>query len=219
MRAFTHYEQIEHDQPGTPARVHTVAHREDLAALMEDIRQARAHTDCVIVSMHWGIHFVPGEIAAYQREVGHAAIDAGAAIVLGHHPHVLKGVEVYRGKAIFYSLGNFALEAPQAFMPDVKRSQGFKEVSALASEWGQDDPLPRESLRSVLVKCVINRGEITAIDVRPVYLNRAAEPEILSPSDPRYREVSDYLNWATVSQGLNGILEQRGEGLALRPGT
>lgn len=60
----------------------------------------------VIVSFHWGIErqYTPQE---YQTEAAHAAIDAGADLVLGHHPHVLQGIEKYNGKYICYSLGNF----------------------------------------------------------------------------------------------------------------
>ena len=96
MRAWTLYEQIEHDQPGTPARVHTFPNRDDLDALRDDIARARAQADFVVVSLHWGIHFIPGIIADYQRDVGRAAIDAGADIILGHHAHILKGVDVYK---------------------------------------------------------------------------------------------------------------------------
>lgn len=60
----------------------------------------------VIVSFHWGKErqYTPSE---YQKEAAHAAIDAGADLVLGHHPHVLQGVEKYNGHYICYSLGNF----------------------------------------------------------------------------------------------------------------
>ncbi len=126
MRAFTVYEPIEPDQPGTPARIHTYAHREDLAALCADVEAARAQADVVIVSLHWGIHFVPAVIADYQTEVGHAAIDAGADLILGHHAHILKGIEVYRNKAIFYSLGNFAMDLRMD--PAHAASRSFKEI-------------------------------------------------------------------------------------------
>ena len=78
MRAFTFYEQIEHDQPGTPCRVHTFPHKDDLKAMVKDIKKAKESADLVILSMHWGIHFVPAQLADYQREVGHVAIDNGA---------------------------------------------------------------------------------------------------------------------------------------------
>ena len=60
----------------------------------------------VIVSFHWGKErqYTPLD---YQKEAAHAAIDAGADLVLGHHPHVLQGIEEYKGKYICYSLGNF----------------------------------------------------------------------------------------------------------------
>lgn len=62
---------------------------------------------------HFGI---PGSAITldYQKELGHAAIDAGATVV-GTHPHVMQGIELYRGHPIFYSLGNFIFELPAQF--------------------------------------------------------------------------------------------------------
>ena len=85
----------------------TIADKDDVAAMVADIAGARAMADVVIVSMHWGVHLVPAMLAMYQQEVGHIAIDAGADLIIGHHPHILKAVEVYKGKVIFYSVGNF----------------------------------------------------------------------------------------------------------------
>jgi len=105
LRARTFYEQVDW-QAGTAPRIVTLANGFDLAALTDDVRRLRDQVDVVVVSMHWGIHFEPGTIADYQYEVAHAAIDAGADVILGHHGHVIKGVEYYRGKPVFYSLGN-----------------------------------------------------------------------------------------------------------------
>ncbi len=75
--------------------------------LKEDIPAARASADILIVSFHWG-----GELRQipkpYQRKLARKVVDLGADIVLGHHPHILQGIEVYRGKLIAYSLGNLA---------------------------------------------------------------------------------------------------------------
>ena len=59
----------------------------------------------IIVSFHWGQEKenVPNDV---QVELAHTAIDNGADLVLGHHPHVLQGIEEYKGKNIVYSLGN-----------------------------------------------------------------------------------------------------------------
>lgn len=83
----------------------------------DDIRRAKAAADYVIVAFHWGGE---GEELARsrQRAVAHAAIDAGADIVIGHHPHVLQGIEYYREGVIFYSLGNFAFGSLSATARD-----------------------------------------------------------------------------------------------------
>jgi poly-gamma-glutamate synthesis protein (capsule biosynthesis protein) len=60
-----------------------------------------------LVAIHWGQELAH-KPAPYQRTLARAAIDAGAGAVIGHHPHVTQGVEVYKGRLIVYSLGNFA---------------------------------------------------------------------------------------------------------------
>ena len=106
MRAHTHYAPIDW-QAGAPPKVITVPHEEDLEALTEDIRKAKQQADVVVMSIHWGLHHMPKAICNYQPIVAHAAIDAGADLILGHHPHCLKAIEVYKGKVCFYSIGNF----------------------------------------------------------------------------------------------------------------
>lgn len=72
-----------------------------------DIARAKESADYVVVSFHWGRECAdfPGE---YQKSTARKAIDAGADVILGHHPHVLQGIEYYKRGVIFYSLGNFA---------------------------------------------------------------------------------------------------------------
>lgn len=72
----------------------------------KDIRRLNAENDLVIVSCHWGQELLntPKE---YQVKLAHKLIDAGADLILGHHPHVIQGIEFYMGKLIAYSLGNF----------------------------------------------------------------------------------------------------------------
>jgi poly-gamma-glutamate capsule biosynthesis protein CapA/YwtB (metallophosphatase superfamily) len=72
----------------------------------EDIRAIRDQVDWVIVNYHWGIE-LEDYPAAWQIELAHATIDNGADLVVGHHPHVLQGAEIYKGRPIVYSLGNF----------------------------------------------------------------------------------------------------------------
>jgi len=74
--------------------------------IREDVKRLREQVDYLIVSFHWGRE-KSLELRPYQPRLGHAAIDAGANIVLGHHPHVLQSIEEYKDGLIIYSLGNF----------------------------------------------------------------------------------------------------------------
>jgi poly-gamma-glutamate synthesis protein (capsule biosynthesis protein) len=82
-----------------------------LDLLREDLARAEGEADVVVVSLHAGDEYAPRE-NGLQRDFAHAAIDAGADIVVGHHPHVLEPIEVYRGRLICYSLGNYVFDQP-----------------------------------------------------------------------------------------------------------
>jgi poly-gamma-glutamate capsule biosynthesis protein CapA/YwtB (metallophosphatase superfamily) len=93
------------NRPGVPPIVVTWADRDYLAAFAEDIAALRRDADIVVASCHWGLG---EEVLDYMREIAHAAIEAGADIVIGHGPHYSLPVEVYREKPIFYGLGSFS---------------------------------------------------------------------------------------------------------------
>lgn len=108
------------EQPGTVPIVHTWTRKEDEEQVLARVRRL-AQEAFVIVAIHWGVPGYwlspyQGTLAAYQQPLGRALIDAGATIVLGHHSHSLHGVEVYRRRPIFYSVGNFLFEKPRPFM-------------------------------------------------------------------------------------------------------
>ncbi|HWB48682.1 MAG TPA: CapA family protein [Stellaceae bacterium] len=93
------------NRPGVPPIIVTWADKAYLAAFAEDIAAARQQADIVVASCHWGLG---EEVLDYMTEIAHAAIDAGADIVIGHGPHYSLPVEVYRGKPVFYGLGSFS---------------------------------------------------------------------------------------------------------------
>ncbi|WP_432403579.1 CapA family protein [Wukongibacter sp. M2B1] len=74
--------------------------------ISKDIKEAKEKADIVLVSFHWGEEnmYYPNDV---QKTLGRFAIDEGADIVVGHHPHVIQGIEEYKNKYIVYSLGNF----------------------------------------------------------------------------------------------------------------
>ncbi|MFP3975118.1 MAG: CapA family protein, partial [Dehalococcoidia bacterium] len=218
LRAFTLYEQIEHDQPGTPCRIHTFPHRQDLQVMVDDITNAKSEADVVVLWPHWGIHFIPAVLADYQRDIAHAAIDAGADIILGHHPHILKGTEVYRGKAIFYSLCNFALDLPAD--EEIRQRPGHKEIETLNSDWKPDPEyptyfLPPDSRKTLVTKCVISNKSIQKVSFLPTMVNKQSQPEILKSEDERFREVVDYMEEISQDQNLNNKYTISGDEVVL----
>jgi poly-gamma-glutamate synthesis protein (capsule biosynthesis protein) len=110
------------EQPGSMPPVRTWADETDLERVTDEIARARAAADLVIVSIHWGVpaYWLSPSfkqiLAEYQTPVGHALIDAGADVIHGHHSHSLHPIEVYRGKPIIYSLGNFLFDWVLEFM-------------------------------------------------------------------------------------------------------
>lgn len=81
----------------------------DIERLTEDIKTARERADLVIVSFHFGGEYAK-EPTELQKKVARAAVEAGASLVVGHHPHVVQEIEEYQGGYIAYSLGNFIFD-------------------------------------------------------------------------------------------------------------
>jgi gamma-polyglutamate biosynthesis protein CapA len=84
-------------------------YREDTAPIINKIQELRVDCDFIIVSAHWGDEYQDEENVA-QRRQGRSFIEAGADLVIGHHPHVVQPIEIYKNKVIFYSLGNFLFD-------------------------------------------------------------------------------------------------------------
>lgn len=81
----------------------------NIEEISKEIKLAKKISDVVIVSFHWGREFDP-KASAKQREYAYRAIESGASLVIGHHPHVIQTIEKYKGAFIIYSLGNFIFD-------------------------------------------------------------------------------------------------------------
>lgn len=79
---------------------------EALEILREDVAAARVQAELVLVALHKGIVHTPARLAPYERAIAQAAIDAGANVVIGHHAHIVRGIECHRGRPVFHGLGN-----------------------------------------------------------------------------------------------------------------
>lgn len=107
---------LQAEQPGGAPFMHTRAVAEDVNEARDAIRSARKDARLIVVALHWGIPhgFAArsyGVLAEYQRPVAHALIDAGADLIVGHHPHVVHPVERYGNGFIAYSLGNYVFHS------------------------------------------------------------------------------------------------------------
>ena len=109
------YYQME--EPGHPPVVRTWVDPSDLDRVEAGIAKVRSEADLVAVSVHMGFGF-GGGLAEYERPLAHRLIDAGADVVFGNHVHAIHGVEVYRGRAIMYSPGNFIAQQPREGVSD-----------------------------------------------------------------------------------------------------
>ena len=129
------------DEPGACCKA-------EPSEIIENVRRVKSNADIVIVSLHWGYEFVQRPLL-YQVKLAHEIIDAGANIILGHHPHVLQGVEMYNGGLIAYSLGNFVFDMWQEKMRE-----------------------------SVILKCHISDSVIVR-ELIPVFINEDFQPQVL----------------------------------------
>jgi poly-gamma-glutamate synthesis protein (capsule biosynthesis protein) len=217
MRAHTVHEAIEHDQPGTPARTRTFAHRGDLDALVSDVKAARQAADIVLVSLHWGIHMIEAELADYQHEVAQAAIDAGAHAILGHHPHILKGVGFYRSAPIFYSLGNFAIEQPHVWDRAITKTESFRHLVSLNPTWNPEQVymLPEDTRMTGIARLSCGRSGIEQVEFAPAWIEDDSAPVMLAEDDPRFERVRSYLERVSRGEGLATTFEARGGRIVL----
>lgn len=212
LRAFTFYDQIEIDQPGTPPRIRTFAHRGDLEALVSSIREARTAADVVLVSLHWGIHMIHAALADYQLEVAHACIEAGAHAILGHHPHLLKGVEIYRGRPIFYSLGNFAIEQPHLWDPAIMGSASFRNLVSLNPQWRPEAVymLPENTRMSGIAQLQISADTVETRFL-PAWISDDSVPHVIGASDPHFEIIRRFLAESSCAAGLRTRFETDGD--------
>jgi len=122
----------------------------DFPQIQEDIEKAKQESDVLIVSLHAGTEYEP-EPDQFQKDFSKMAIDAGANLVIGHHPHVVQPYEEYKNGWIFYSLGNFIFD------------QDFSE----------------ETMKGQIVKVVIKNGKINKVIPINIKINESFQPEII----------------------------------------
>jgi poly-gamma-glutamate synthesis protein (capsule biosynthesis protein) len=160
----------------------TRAHRGDLDATLRSIEFARSQADVVAVSIHChesaGDGWNSPEPATFLAEVCHQWIDAGADVVLGHGPHQLRGVEIYHGHPIVYSMGNFFFtnETRPILPPEAFEKQGLDPRTASVTDWnnaavGGGFSAHEEYWQAMMARFVTDGGR-AELELVPITLNR-----------------------------------------------
>lgn len=129
------------------------AHVPSTEKLLEDVREAREKCDQLVVLVHWGDEYVPAP-SVEQIKLAHELVDAGVDIILGTHPHVLQAVEVYKGKTIVYSLGNFVFNMPaeicrQSALISIEIKPDNTQTHLLRPVWINEQGQPEEPSKAI----------------------------------------------------------------------
>ncbi len=217
LRAITYYESIANDEPGTPPQTRTFCCPEDLLSLCEDVRSAASSADVVIVSLHWGRLMVPNAIADYQSEAAHKLVDAGAHAVIGNYPQVLSGIELYRGRPIFYSLGVFASEQQRGgSVPMASQlSPGRVGASTPKMPMGNECATPSVTRVTGLAKLVPKSDGGIDASFLPVWIGDDGVPRLVTPDSPEYIMIVRTLNDANESVSNSVELREHGQALSI----
>jgi poly-gamma-glutamate capsule biosynthesis protein CapA/YwtB (metallophosphatase superfamily) len=189
IKGYTSYEPSHRivEMPGAPAVVHCWPDQADLAAACEDIRQLRKQVDTLAVYFHWGVSGNP-EVTELEQIVGRAAVDAGADIVAGAHPHTPQAIEFYKDGVILYSLGNFSF--------------GWK--------------LHRQFTREgILARVKVSRGKITGCSVAPVQRNEKDQAVLLDPGSGDGKRIADSVASLCAKFGTTAVVS--GDEIVLTP--
>jgi Bacterial capsule synthesis protein PGA_cap len=186
--------------PNAPVRVLTQPLESDLKMLIDDVTQLRKQVDVVIVALHFGVIRIPRVISDYQVTAAHACIDAGADLIVGHSPHIPKAIEVYKGKAIFYSLGVFCMTRQGSWgaWNEAPWKQGVVTNYAELDPEYPFMPYGRDCTRSLLAKAVVSKEGVKRVSFLPMKIDKKYRPEVLRSGDARFTDIQQYMEWVSV---------------------
>jgi poly-gamma-glutamate synthesis protein (capsule biosynthesis protein) len=214
---------------GSQTAVEMVADEGDAKRILDRIRAARADANVVILMIHC---HEPGngnpEPAEFLKRFARAAIDAGASMVIGQGPHQLRGIEVYKGGAIFYSLGNFAFDFSQVDPRSEDVYEAGTDLYRLAlGAIADSEPPPAQSMdqplwwESVVAIGRFDDGVLRSVMLQPIDLGvglpvaQRGTPRIASAE--RSREILSRL--ADLSREFGTVIRvENGTGVIEVPG-
>jgi poly-gamma-glutamate capsule biosynthesis protein CapA/YwtB (metallophosphatase superfamily) len=212
------------DKPG----VATEPDARDVKEITAEIREARRMADWVMVSIH-AHEGAPGDREApaqFLVTFAHAAIDAGADLFVGHGPHVLRAVEIYKGKPIFYSVANFIFQNEALpFQPQESYDQFNLPLDATTADFfdtrsandTRSFPADQKIWESMIAEAVFNsKRELQHIDLYPITLgfheSRTQRGRPLPATGELATSIIDRVSKLSKAMGTNVVL-QDGKGV------
>lgn len=213
--------------PGIPPLLSTVPDQTDLANITDDIRRTRERADLVVVSFHWGDHTQPFRITDHETKTARHCIDAGAHMVIGHHHHLLRGMEWYKGRPIMYGLGDIAF-GPLEPIPGLDVQKWFEQQLGESDLgrffFGQYPSFPRSTSEyaaaadsrppRIMAWATATRDGVDRIGFLPCGTTSEGRVHPLRLNTPEYDVVVNYLEECNRTQGLKSRIVSDGPTIA-----
>lgn len=192
--------------PCRPQAELTEADPASAAQMQADIVSARAQADILIVALHKGITHRPAELAPYERALAHAAVDAGADIVVGHHAHIARGIEFHRGRPIFHGLGNgcvvtHALTPTQDHPARAEWAERRKKMFGFEPDPAYPlAPFHPEAVNGLIGRCRIHADGRMETGFLPIWFAPPGRPTVAD--DPMRDDIAAYIDAIGIRTGL-----------------
>lgn len=201
---------------------------ESYLKLTSQVEDAKRNCDVLIVYFHKGYVHKPVTLAPYESLLSRIAIDAGADAVMASHSHVLHGIEMYKGKAIYHGLNNFVMWVPQLSpnfkgkVFDTKDSDNAAWIKARVERFGfvpdpeyPTYPFHPESVYCITAKLVIEDKKVVSYRYIPMKVETDGVPYVHGQSKEG-QEIFDYMEKITREAGLNAKFNWDGDEVEIK---
>jgi poly-gamma-glutamate synthesis protein (capsule biosynthesis protein) len=223
LHVLAHYEP-EGANPGGPPLVYTFATPDSLDAMAADIARLRSQVDVLVVALHKGLVHTPVALAMYERPVARAAIDAGADIVIGHHPHISRGIDFYKGRPIFHGLGNFVTVTRALNVEDNAHPARLAWAERRRKLFGFTPdrdapcyPFHPESRNTMIADCRIGPDGTISAGFRPCWILSSGQPTVPGATE-QGRQVAAYIEKISKEAGMNTQFDWDGDRVVVTQG-
>ena len=184
--------------PATEDLRATLPDPDSVSALQAAIEELSRQVSIVIVALHKGIVHTPAQLAGYERPLARAAVEAGAHIVVSHHAHILRGVEMIADRPVFHGLGNFVT---------VTRALNLDNPHPARQRWAKlrrerfgftpdpeyvNYPFHPEAKHAIIADCKVDASGQVDAGFYPCWIRPSGQPERLG-NDVRGQAVLDYV--------------------------